>query len=1697
MPLPSPPRKRNNLHWFFLPLIILGLGLGLGAQAGHNLHRGNTTNTTIPAVLVKAAVLLSNTSAAGTAAVPHMVAKPIRYKGSTSGQTPVRFVPQPLHAKKFPKTPESRRQPHQPHNKKNNPKHTFATPGAAAVHPAGARTGRRLLSVQNQELISDSSGRRMQNTRGRHVKWETRRQYRRRVSQEPIELEQDIAPLRNKRQLQQVSLNTTIWQDVGELLVRDNGESEQRTVHNTVCVKADSSAGANITATLQTSDTPDSQWSVGLNQAISLQPDECTDIPVTLAPTSAGSKSASLTLDCGNSPGCDQTFPITGLALPEADNPLIKGQTASEGTLVGSEPISQMVVNSAGNLAIGDRDSVEVYEGSNSAQPGKRLGYIPLNPPLKPAERLCPDTGEGYTTVLQEVNGRGTRTRLVTDACSQQQNLARGRLEVQDTDGVWGTVCDDDFDNTDASVACRSIGLPSANSSFLGGDGHGCTDGDPQQPIFLDDVACTGTEASLLDCPSATLGGGFGNHNCYHTENVHIACKGTQPRLVSEENCPVIKDSVSGYLELTQNLVSWTPICNERLQQNELNAICRNLGSTAGVPSLLETCQNRHSESTLSLSCPGAEALANCSISSNEGCTRGDATLSCPTIAGCSAPGVRLSLLPDGLYDANSRLQPPLVPPEQLTGGWCAPSSTLLFTSSDTETRLWSRNTEKDTFTLAGAAFSWKGQLLTNLNLVSQPGSTRAFGVTRQGKSRLFVLDRHSGANIAQEIIVPDFETISHLAAGVNGLLYVSDGTRVHTLDTRTTGLFDALPPSLPPLNITAWTDMGNILIRDDGKNEQRTMYNTICLNPGADSVNLMAKLHTSDTPADQWRGGLDQPTLLNPNECVDVPVTLVPASSGSKSATLALVCENNQDCRRTLQITGLGLPEADDPLARGKAASVGTLTRLEPFSQMVIDSDDNLAIGDGHSAEIYKISEGDELGRRLDYKAIIPPLKPAERLCPSLNEDYLAVTVIDGKTKATENRIRLVTDACNQQRESGFVRGRVEILDNSNEWATVCDDSFDNRDAVVACRSLGFQATGSYFLGGYYHGCTGGFSPQPIGLDDLGCSGNEPSLFDCPNAGIGSHNCGHGEDVMVACNNEIQARLVSAECPESNSHITGLAEITRDTRSWEPLCKDTLQQGEVNEVCSNLGSNAGSSRLLDAGCQMQPLQDDMQALSLNCTGASALANCATSSGSCSSGPATISCSTVAGCAAPGVGLLLLPAGLYSGNTFLQEPLVPPEQLTGGWCAPTSTVLFTSSNSETRLWARTSEQDSFTSTEPAITWEGQPLTNLNLVPQSGSRRAFGITRQGKSRLFLLDAHSGPTVVEEISIPNMENITLLAAANNGWVYASDGTRVHVLDARAVGLFEAGAGATPSSTVESSEITTVYVDSIAMGETETPTIGVNITEIEETATPTPTIGVNITEIEETATPTPTIDVDITEIEETATPTPTIDVDITEIEETATPTPTIGVNITEIEETATPTPTIDVDITEIEETATPTPTIDVDITEIEETAIPTIDVDITEIEETAIPTIDVDITEAEAGETETTAIVSITISSAVSRQSPILTTTVPTNAPSSAMPFLTKSLPITPSASPTSICFTTPIPAGSSDREILIGALGSVFGAIIGGATGVIGTTVVFMCKFWKSKDGKTMSGTFELQQRQPMEGRYETQKVNVLD
>ncbi|XP_019619753.1 PREDICTED: uncharacterized protein LOC109466474 [Branchiostoma belcheri] len=106
-----------------------------------------------------------------------------------------------------------------------------------------------------------------------------------------------------------------------------------------------------------------------------------------------------------------------------------------------------------------------------------------------------------------------TGIRLVGGASTSFQ----GRVEVFH-DGQWGTVCDDEWELSDARVVCRQLGYPGAKAA-LGSAAFGQGTG----PIWLDNVTCDGSEATISDCGHNGCPGGYVYHQpnrlCYKAFN--------------------------------------------------------------------------------------------------------------------------------------------------------------------------------------------------------------------------------------------------------------------------------------------------------------------------------------------------------------------------------------------------------------------------------------------------------------------------------------------------------------------------------------------------------------------------------------------------------------------------------------------------------------------------------------------------------------------------------------------------------------------------------------------------------------------------------------------------------------------------------------------------------------------------------------------------------------------------------------------------------------------------------------------------------------------------------------------------------------------------------------------------------------------------------------------------------------------------
>ena len=84
--------------------------------------------------------------------------------------------------------------------------------------------------------------------------------------------------------------------------------------------------------------------------------------------------------------------------------------------------------------------------------------------------------------------------------------------------GMWGTICDDGWDNTDSTIVCKELG-------YLNGNATTATRyvqiGPGPVPIWLSEIGCLGNESKLSQC----IHKGFGNvGNCSHAQDVGVSC---------------------------------------------------------------------------------------------------------------------------------------------------------------------------------------------------------------------------------------------------------------------------------------------------------------------------------------------------------------------------------------------------------------------------------------------------------------------------------------------------------------------------------------------------------------------------------------------------------------------------------------------------------------------------------------------------------------------------------------------------------------------------------------------------------------------------------------------------------------------------------------------------------------------------------------------------------------------------------------------------------------------------------------------------------------------------------------------------------------------------------------------------------------------------------------------------------------------
>ncbi|XP_055954812.1 CD5 antigen-like, partial [Patella vulgata] len=132
----------------------------------------------------------------------------------------------------------------------------------------------------------------------------------------------------------------------------------------------------------------------------------------------------------------------------------------------------------------------------------------------------------------------------------------------------------------------------------------------------------------------------------------------------------------------------------------------------------------------------------------------------------------------------------------------------------------------------------------------------------------------------------------------------------------------------------------------------------------------------------------------------------------------------------------------------------------------------------------------------------------------------------------------------------------RVEVF-HDNQWGTLCDDGWSPEEMRVVCSSLGYNPTTTK---AFFGNGTG-----RIWLDDIVCTGMEPSIAECQHSKWGVHNCGHHEDAAVVCK-PVEYRLVGGSGPHE-----GRVEVFFNNE-WGTICDNMWSTIDAEVVCNGRG---------------------------------------------------------------------------------------------------------------------------------------------------------------------------------------------------------------------------------------------------------------------------------------------------------------------------------------------------------------------------------------------------------------------------------------------------------------------------------------------------------------------------------------------
>jgi len=141
---------------------------------------------------------------------------------------------------------------------------------------------------------------------------------------------------------------------------------------------------------------------------------------------------------------------------------------------------------------------------------------------------------------------------------------------------------------------------------------------------------------------------------------------------------------------------------------------------------------------------------------------------------------------------------------------------------------------------------------------------------------------------------------------------------------------------------------------------------------------------------------------------------------------------------------------------------------------------------------------------------------------------------------------------------------GRVEVK-YEDEWGGICAENWDNLDATVLCRQLGFAS-----LSGIAIDSTPFAILRKIWISGVDCSGSESRIEECPSSPWGTAKCFSEKLAAVRCAASASAATTAAPTTCSNNNGGCSHDCSDGIDDVTCTCPTTLVLGKDRKTCEN-----------------------------------------------------------------------------------------------------------------------------------------------------------------------------------------------------------------------------------------------------------------------------------------------------------------------------------------------------------------------------------------------------------------------------------------------------------------------------------------------------------------------------------------------